>query len=144
MKLEEVKPDDQIRGIKPDTVVRIVAVVPVGTDALTVYYKDSQGAIHEQMLFRGSEPNLALAEGGPSGGLSSPMGSGGAAYPATPSVAKKHFYGTVDLNSVKAKMGFATLVDEIVEQFTQRTGVEVKVAVEIEASIASMKPCSVP
>lgn len=41
-----------------------MAVVPVGTDALTVYFKDSQGAVHEQMLFRDNEPNLSLAEAG--------------------------------------------------------------------------------
>ena len=64
LKLEDIKQDAQVRGIKPDEVVRIVAVVPVGTDALTVYYKDSQGAVHEQMLFRDDEPNLSLAQAG--------------------------------------------------------------------------------
>ncbi|MGM0833389.1 MAG: helicase-related protein [Pseudomonadota bacterium] len=64
LKLEEIKQDAQVRGIKPDEVVRVVAVVPVGADALTIYFKDSQGAVHEQMLFRDNEPNLSLAQAG--------------------------------------------------------------------------------
>ncbi len=44
---------------------------------------------------------------------------------ATP--AKKHFYGTINLDPVKAKMDFATIVDEVVEQFTSKLGVDVKI-----------------
>ncbi|PVZ72008.1 ATP-binding protein [Pelagibaculum spongiae] len=51
----------------------------------------------------------------------------------TPSTAKQRFYGGIDLNPVKAKMDFATIVDEIVEQFTVKYGVNVKISVEIEA-----------
>ena len=64
LKLEDIQKDAQVRGLKPDEVVRVVAVVPVGTDALTVYYKDGQGTVHEQMLFRDNEPNLSLAQAG--------------------------------------------------------------------------------
>jgi predicted AAA+ superfamily ATPase len=52
---------------------------------------------------------------------------------ATPSVAKSHFYGTVDLDAVKAKMDFATIMDEVVQQFTAQLGVDVTISVEIEA-----------
>ncbi|MDN6180706.1 MAG: DUF499 domain-containing protein [Halomonas subglaciescola] len=80
--------------------------------------------------------------GGDSGGSSAPMGTtqisgGGAApqpTPQPPAAVNKHFYGTTDLDPLKAKMDFATLVDEVVEQFTMRTGVEVKISVEIEAT----------
>jgi len=64
LKLEDIKQDAQVRGIRPDEVVRVVAVVPVGIDALTVYFKDNQGGVHEQMLFRDDEPHLSLAEAG--------------------------------------------------------------------------------
>ncbi len=33
---------------------------------------------------------------------------------------KKQFYGTIDIDPVKAKMDFAQIHDEIVEQFTAR------------------------
>ena len=49
LKLEDVKKNAQIRGIKADEIVRIVQVEPVGDAAITVYYKDSQGKLGEQM-----------------------------------------------------------------------------------------------
>uniref|UniRef100_UPI0026198E16 hypothetical protein n=1 Tax=uncultured Halomonas sp. TaxID=173971 RepID=UPI0026198E16 len=72
-------------------------------------------------------------------GTAPPMAPGGdgatpTPSPASPSVAKTQFYGTVTLDPVKAKLDFANVVDEIVEQFTLRTGVEVKISVEIEAT----------
>ena len=64
LKLEELKKDAQIRGIHPEEVVRVVTTEPVGDGALTVYYKDSQGNLGEQMLFRSDEARLELAEAG--------------------------------------------------------------------------------
>lgn len=64
LKLEDIKKDAQIRGIQADEIVRVVQVEPVGNDALTVYYKDSQGRLSEQMLFRSDEGRLDLAEAG--------------------------------------------------------------------------------
>ena len=46
---------------------------------------------------------------------------------------KKQFYGNIDLDPVKAKMDFATIVDEVVQQFTAKLGVEVSISVEIQA-----------
>ncbi len=37
---------------------------PVGDNALTIYYKTSDGKLHERMLFRTDEAKLALAEAG--------------------------------------------------------------------------------
>lgn len=64
LKLEDVKKNAQIRGIQADEIVRIVQVEPVGDAAITVYYKDSQGKLGEQMLFRSDESRLALATAG--------------------------------------------------------------------------------
>jgi SNF2 family DNA or RNA helicase len=64
LKLEDIKKDAQIRGIQTDEIVRVVQVEPVGDNALTVYYKDSQGRLSEQMLFRSDEGRLDLAEAG--------------------------------------------------------------------------------
>ncbi|EPR9732825.1 helicase-related protein [Enterobacter bugandensis] len=61
LKLEDVKKDAQVRGIFAEEIVRIVQVEPVGDAAITVYYKDSQGKLGEQMLFRSDEPRLELA-----------------------------------------------------------------------------------
>lgn len=61
LKLEDIKKDAQVRGIQSEEIVRIVQVEPVGDAAITVYYKDSQGKLGEQMLFRSDESRLELA-----------------------------------------------------------------------------------
>jgi predicted AAA+ superfamily ATPase len=53
--------------------------------------------------------------------------------PAIKTALKKQFYGNIDLDPVKAKMDFATIVDEVVQQFTSKLGVEVSISVEIRA-----------
>ncbi|ABK45213.1 conserved hypothetical protein [Magnetococcus marinus MC-1] len=71
----------------------------------------------------------------PKGGQGRPDQNGGSSGTPTPSPStpKKQFYGTVKLDPVKAKMDFATIVDEVVQQFTSRLGVEVEISVEIQA-----------
>lgn len=64
LKLEDIKKDAQVRGIQAEEIVRVVQVEPVGEHAVTVYYKDSQGRLGEQMLFRSDEPRLELAVAG--------------------------------------------------------------------------------
>lgn len=64
LKLGDIKKDTNIRGLQGDEIVRVVQVEPVGDDALTVYYKDSQGHLNEQMLFRSDEARLELAQAG--------------------------------------------------------------------------------
>ncbi|MGL6584719.1 helicase-related protein [Aeromonas hydrophila] len=61
LKLEEIKKDAQVRGIVEGQVVRVVTVEQVGENALTVYYKDSNGVLAERMLFRSDEMVLELA-----------------------------------------------------------------------------------
>jgi superfamily II DNA or RNA helicase len=61
LKLEDIKKDAQVRGIQSEDIVRIVQVEAVGDAAITVYYKDSQGKLGEQMLFRSDESRLELA-----------------------------------------------------------------------------------
>jgi predicted AAA+ superfamily ATPase len=53
--------------------------------------------------------------------------------PVVTHVPKHQFYGTVDLNPIKAKIDFATIMDEVVQQFTARVGVDVEISVEIRA-----------
>lgn len=50
---------------------------------------------------------------------------------------KTTFYATKDLDPVRATMDFATIVDEVVQQFTSKLGVEVKISIEIEARSSS-------
>tara|TARA_R110002072_G_scaffold226343_4_gene383335 strand:+ start:3434 stop:6259 length:2826 start_codon:yes stop_codon:yes gene_type:complete len=54
--------------------------------------------------------------------------------PATLTAIKKQFYANIRLDPVRAKMDFATIVDEVVQQFTAKLGVEVSISVEIQAN----------
>lgn len=49
----------------------------------------------------------------------------------------KHFYGSIDLDPIQAKRQFSDLVDEVVQQFTVRPGVKVRIAIEIQAESAA-------
>ncbi len=54
--------------------------------------------------------------------------------PAAPTASsKRRFYGQVDVDPVRAKFDFASIVDEVVEQFSARPDVRVRVRIEIEA-----------
>ena len=58
VKLEDVKVNSQICGIHGTEVVTVFQVSPVGDDALTVYYKNDQGQMREQLLFLSNETRL--------------------------------------------------------------------------------------
>jgi len=62
--LESIKKNAAITGIETGQVVRVVTTEPVGDNALTVYYKTSDGRLLERMLLRTDEANLSLAEAG--------------------------------------------------------------------------------
>jgi hypothetical protein len=53
--------------------------------------------------------------------------------PPPPRSLPKRFYGNVELAPISAKLDFATIVDEVLEQFTSRVGTQVKITIEIEA-----------
>ncbi|WP_425059918.1 hypothetical protein [Sporomusa carbonis] len=67
--------------------------------------------------------------GGYGGGTVPPVPPAPPAQPA----GKKHFYGSIDLDPVRAKLQFNNLVDEVIGNFTVKPGVRVKIAIEIEA-----------
>ena len=89
----------------------------------------------QQQDDEGSPASLAAASGiSDKGETISPTPAGGISPGIPPTTsAKKQFYGSVRLDPIKAKMDFATIMDEVVEQFTSRLGVEVTISVEIQA-----------
>lgn len=50
-----------------------------------------------------------------------------------PLSAKRLFYATVKLDPVKAKINFATIVDEVIAPFISQTGMDITISVEIQA-----------
>jgi predicted AAA+ superfamily ATPase len=67
-----------------------------------------------------------------SGGSGTGAGNGGA-----PSSKKTMFFGSVELDPIKAKLQFSDVAEEVLMLFTQKPGVRVRISVEIEAESAS-------
>ncbi len=84
----------------------------------------------------GSTPDAPAAGTPPSIDPSGTPGTGGTGGTVTRTT-QRHFYGTIDLDPVKAKMQFADIVDEVVQPFTTRAGVKVRIAVEIQADYSA-------
>lgn len=105
---------------------------------------DREAAVaYAERIRQASQPSPQPIQPGEAGGAPTP-GSAGATATPTPgdarqpntgvtATAKKQFYGTISLDPVKAKMDFATIMDEVVQQFTAKLGVDVMISVEIEA-----------
>ncbi len=116
--------------------------IPTLDDACVLIDKDAAAEYREKTK-PVPQPTLATEPTGvnpvppsvPGGSLVTPPQPipGGAPAPAIQTAIKKQFYGNIDLDPVKAKMDFATIVDEVVQQFTAKLGVEVSISVEIQA-----------
>ncbi|MES1941729.1 hypothetical protein T5B8_15895 [Salinisphaera sp. T5B8] len=84
------------------------------------------------------EPALAPQPGGgpqpsPGDGGSDPAPPPPHSGPSPAQAAATQFYGSVALDSVKAKMDFATIVDEVIEQFSMDPNADVTISVDITA-----------
>ncbi|UUZ46678.1 hypothetical protein LP420_22510 [Massilia sp. B-10] len=75
---------------------------------------------------------MSVVEGSPS---PAPLGSAPTTtMPAPAAAAKKRmFFGTVDLDPIKAKLQFSDVAEEVLMLFTQKPGVKVRISIEIEA-----------
>lgn len=79
---------------------------------------------------------------GPSGGTEPTApggdGAGGSTWPnhpvSEPEVKQYQFYGNLALNPIQATRQFSEIMQEVVQHFTSRTGVEVKITVDIHAN----------
>ena len=61
----------------------------------------------------------------------------GGSQTGAPSPPKRRFYGSIDLDPTLAKRQFADIVDEVVQQFTAKLGVRVRISIELEAQSPS-------
>lgn len=73
----------------------------------------------------GGEASLAV-------GVSTPVDPPVIGVPPIATI-RKQFYGNINLDPVKSKMDFAMIVDEVIQQFTTKLGVDVSISVEIQA-----------
>ncbi len=66
LKLEELTPGASVRGILPQAAVTVVSVQWHGSEALTLVYRDADGRVADELLFRQDEERLDIvAQGRP-------------------------------------------------------------------------------
>jgi len=70
---------------------------------------------------------------GGSGGSSTGTGTGTGTGGGGASIKKTMFFGSVELDPIKAKLQFSDIAEEVLMLFTQKSGVKVRISVEIEA-----------
>lgn len=64
LKLEEIRKDAQLEGFVPGQVVRVINVEEIGPHARLVAYRDAEGKLGEQTIFRTDEHRLTIATAG--------------------------------------------------------------------------------
>lgn len=80
-----------------------------------------------------SVPSTSRTSGHPQGDTPPNIDDDTGGTSPTQTIPKKQFYGTVDLDPVQATMGFSDIVDEVVQHFTSKVGVDVTIKIEVEA-----------
>ena len=83
--------------------------------------------------YAGARADGTSMAGSAGGSGVSPASTGHPASPVLADALKTHFYGTIALDPIRAKLDFVSLIDEVVQNFTTDLGVEVSITVEIQA-----------
>lgn len=60
--LEQIVKGSNLSGVLPNQPVYVIQIEWSGTDALEITYRNGQGQLGNQLLFRDDESNLALVE----------------------------------------------------------------------------------
>ena len=120
--------DSSLLLIEPFAAAAYMDALRAAEEASRAKAVDSGGGASTTVTTGGG--GTARAEDSAKGGYGTGTGTAGQA-------SKKQFYGTIELDAILAKKQFADLVDEVVQQFTTRTGVKVKIAIEIQAESAT-------
>ncbi|MCX7692357.1 DUF499 domain-containing protein [Tepidimonas taiwanensis] len=110
--------------------------------AAAAAYAEQQRAAEEAARGGGLDGGAGGTASVPTGGSPSYAGdsaSGAYTVGGTPvgQAVMRQFYGTIELDPIQAKKQFADVVDEVVQAFTVRPGVKVKIAIEIQAESAT-------
>jgi predicted AAA+ superfamily ATPase len=125
------KQDDKYLGFIFDGSASIIldeSSLLIAKDAAATYKESLKPVV----VILPEQPHTGVEDGKDGKEITTPPQPG--TLPPAQSTTKKHFYATINLDPVKAKMDFATIVDEVVEQFTSKLGVDVKISVEIQAT----------
>jgi predicted AAA+ superfamily ATPase len=115
----------------------LVLIDPIAAAAYTETLRAAEESARENTSTGGKAPVVGTGIGSSAGGEQRAEDSGKGTYSSVGSTAalggKKQFYGSIELDPFMAKKQFADMVDEVVQQFTIRSGVKVRIAIEIQA-----------
>ncbi|MDW8337346.1 MAG: DUF499 domain-containing protein [Tepidimonas sp.] len=115
----------------------LLLVEPVTAAAYLESLRASEEAARGQPPYGGGNGTPTTVP--PGGGGDTPRVEDSARGTASPGTGgtgrtvKRQFYGSIELDPIRAKTQFADLIDEVVQPFTIRPGVRVKIAIEIQA-----------
>ena len=121
--------DSSLLLIEPFAAAAYMEVLRAAEEASRAKAADTGGGASTTTVIIGGG-GTPRVEDSAKGGYPSGTGTTGQAF-------KKQFYGSIELDPILAKKQFADLVDEVVQQFTMRTGVKVRIAIEIQAESAA-------
>lgn len=113
---------------------QLLLIEPVAASAY-VHKLSAEAAAKATVTGSGYMPSDQGSSGGIGNHAPTIQDSGASSIASSPSVTtrKKRFYGTIDLDPIRATGQFSELVQEVVQQFTEKRGVSVRIAIEIEA-----------
>ncbi|MFM8387470.1 MAG: helicase-related protein [Planctomycetia bacterium] len=63
-RLEDLQPEASVRGIRPNAAVTVVNVKWFGASALELTFKDAEGRVGNELLYRHDEPRLEVVKAG--------------------------------------------------------------------------------
>jgi hypothetical protein len=63
-KLEKLTPNVVVKGVLPDRLVTLIDVKWYGSTAVEITYKEPNGRVGNQLLYRDSEPQIEMVEAG--------------------------------------------------------------------------------
>jgi SNF2 family DNA or RNA helicase len=63
-KLEELRPNASVRGIRPDSLVTVVNIKWFGSEAIELTYNTPDGKVANELLYRHDEPRIQVVESG--------------------------------------------------------------------------------
>lgn len=116
--------------------------LPMLDDSSILISREAAKEYRDQEIAEAEKAEAERASNVQAGATTTPSSSGDKAVPfsggtqdaiTSPAAIKKQFYGSIELDAVRAKMDFSTIVDEIVEQFTAKLGVDVTISIDIQA-----------
>jgi hypothetical protein len=120
---------------RPTSPILDESLLLIEPSVASAYAEAKRAADEEAHVYAGLSSDVEIGKLPAEHPGSSPVvgGSGTTHVTPAPAETKRMFYGTVEVDPLRAKIDFATIVEEVVQQFSAKSGVKVSISIEIEA-----------